>query len=61
MLDTIKEIVKKYDPNAKVEIYSDNKNTRILVKSNRYCDKARIWIALHELFNNDKNVTIEVE
>jgi|GEM_PF-839557 hypothetical protein len=59
--DVIKEIIEKYDKGAKVEITNKGKYTEIKVKSEKYCDKARIWISLHELFKDRNDVIIEVE
>lgn len=55
------ETVRKFDPNAEIKIKTDDKFTKIRVKSNRYCDRARIWISLHELFKDREDVIIEVE
>ncbi|QGA55446.1 hypothetical protein GFS03_13155 [Sulfolobus sp. E5-1-F] len=61
MLDKVRETVRKFDPNAEIQVSKDKKFTKIRVKSNRYCDRARIWISLHELFKDREDVIIEVE
>jgi len=54
MLDKVREIVRKIDPNAEIQISRNKKFTKIRVKSNRYCDRAKIWISLYELFKEMK-------
>ncbi|ADX83731.1 hypothetical protein [Saccharolobus islandicus] len=61
MLDKVRETVRKFDPNAEIQISRNKKFTKIRVKSNRYCDRAKIWISLHELFKDHENIIIEVE
>ncbi|ACP46830.1 hypothetical protein YG5714_2600 [Sulfolobus islandicus Y.G.57.14] len=61
MLDKVREIVRKIDPNAEIQISRNKKFTKIRVKSNRYCDRAKIWISLYELFKDHEDIIIEVE
>lgn len=44
-----------------MEITNKGKYTEIKVKSEKYCDKVRIWISLHELFKDRNDIIIEVE
>ena len=59
--DAIEQIVLKYDPNAKIEVSKQGNYTKIKIKSNKYCDKIKIWVSLNETFKNREDVIIEVE
>ncbi|AOL16666.1 hypothetical protein BFU36_08100 [Sulfolobus sp. A20] len=62
MLNAVKEVVNKYDNEASVEIINRKDGyIEIKVRSyNKYCDKAKIWISLHEMFKDMDKVIIEV-
>ncbi|MEM0363166.1 MAG: hypothetical protein QXH75_05135 [Sulfolobaceae archaeon] len=56
--DAIEQIVLK---NAKIEVSKQGNYTKIKIKSNKYCDKVKIWVSLNETFKNREDVIIEVE